>query len=37
MLLARVTAIAPLCLPGNSTFCAPFGIHQSDSCYVWLE
>jgi len=33
MLLARVTTIVPLCLPGNSTFHAPFGIHQSYSCY----
>ena len=24
MLLARVTTIVPLCLPGNSTFYAPF-------------
>jgi len=34
VLLARVTAIGPLCLPGNSVFYAPFGIHQSDSCYA---
>ena len=27
MLLARVTTILPLCLPGNSTFYAPFGMH----------
>ena len=37
MLLARVTTISPLCLPGNGTFYALFGIHQSDSCYGWLE
>ena len=34
MLLARVTTIVLLCLPGNSTFYAPFGIHESDSCYA---
>ena len=34
MLLARVTTLSLRCLPGNSTFYAPFGIHQSDSCYA---
>ena len=27
MLLATVTAILLLCLPVNSTFCAPFGMY----------
>ena len=30
--LARGTTISPLWLPGNSTFHAAFGIHESDSC-----
>ena len=34
MLLATVATVLQLCLPGNSTFYAPFGIHQSDSCYA---
>ena len=29
MLLARVTTILPRYLPGNSTFYAPFGMHQT--------
>ena len=32
LLLARVTTILPLYLHGNSTFYAPFNIHQSYSC-----
>jgi len=32
LLLARVTTILPLYLHGNSTFYAPFGMHQSYSC-----
>jgi len=30
LLLARVTTIIPLYFPGNSTFYASFGMHQSD-------
>jgi len=34
MLLATVSTILLLCVPGNSTFYGPFDIHQSDSCYA---
>jgi len=32
--LAGFTTILPLCLPGNFTFYAPFGLQQSASCYA---
>jgi len=35
MLSVKVTTIVLLCLPGNSTLCAPFGIHKQTA--VMLE
>jgi len=37
MLTAMVTTILPLCLTGNSTFYAPFGIHQSQTAFKLEE
>ena len=37
MLLARVTNISPLCLPGKRTFYAPFGIQRTESCLCLIR
>jgi hypothetical protein len=34
MLLERVTAMLLFCSFGDSTFCAAFGIHLRDSCFM---